>query len=173
MFAALACAAVFRVAIVTAFSTSTPDGDQYLELSRSIHQRGTFAFDDLAGAPAWTRLPGHPLFLVLAEGGRASDDPIRVAVVANALLDVATALLVFLILMDHGARRAAPLGFAAVVLSPVLTSSRRTYRASRSPPSCPRSRCGSRCAHDATRRTGTPRAPGSPAAPRCWSASIA
>lgn len=114
------CAAVaFRLTIVSQFATSSPDGDQYYALSQSLLRDGSFRFGANA-PPTCARLPGYPLFMAAVDlKPRAHDDHVHRAAFANALLDVATAVVVFLILWDRRLIGGA-IGFAIVIVFPLL-----------------------------------------------------
>ncbi len=117
---ALLTALLFRLALVTQFSTPTPDGEQYYTLAGSLRDRRVMSFSPKS-PPSYTRLPGYPLFLAALTPTRASQEAhARWAARANAMLDVATALIVLLMLRDFGLRRAPWVGFTAVVLFPLL-----------------------------------------------------
>src|SRR6476659_393311 len=91
---AIAVALAFRLAIVTDFSTPTPDGEQYYALARSLMHAHKLSFGTLA-QPSYTRLPGYPMFLTAVAPTRATQEQhARSASRANALLDVCTALFV-------------------------------------------------------------------------------
>jgi hypothetical protein len=117
---AVIVAVAFRLAIVTDFSTPTPDGEQYFALARSLAHAHKLSFGTLS-QPSYTRLPGYPLFLAAVAPTRGPQDQhARSASRANALLDVCTALFVFFMLRDAGLKRAPFIGFAAVILFPLL-----------------------------------------------------
>jgi 4-amino-4-deoxy-L-arabinose transferase-like glycosyltransferase len=115
-------ALAFRLAVVNSWHAPAGDGLQYYALSQTIEADHRFAF----GAnkpPQYSRLPGYPLFLaaVVHEAPTPLHTHLWKATMANALLDVATALLVFLIVRDRrlclGAATAA---FVAVIVCPML-----------------------------------------------------
>jgi hypothetical protein len=98
------------------------DGWQYMSLASELATAQRFAIGR-GDPPSYTRMPGYPLFLAFAaaRGEPITDVSIRRAAVANALLDVATALLVMLLLLELRRGWAAPVvGLVLVVLCPLL-----------------------------------------------------
>jgi 4-amino-4-deoxy-L-arabinose transferase-like glycosyltransferase len=117
---AITVALAFRLAIVTDFSTPTPDGEQYYALARSLAHAHKLSFGTLS-PPSYTRLPGYPVFLAAVAPTRGpQEEHARSASRANALLDVCTALMVLFMLRDAGLKRAPAIGFAAVIVFPLL-----------------------------------------------------
>ena len=115
-------ALAFRLVVVNSWHAPAGDGLQYYALSQSLFGDHRFAFG--ADKPLqYSRLPGYPLFLAAV----VHDAPIPLhthlwkATIANAFLDVASALLVFFLVRDRrlglGAAAAA---FVAVIVCPLL-----------------------------------------------------
>jgi 4-amino-4-deoxy-L-arabinose transferase-like glycosyltransferase len=110
----------FRLVIVHQFRTTTPDADQYCDLSNSLLRDGSYAFGPEPARLTHSRMPGYPLFMAAVDGRVSTAETfVHRATVANALLDVATAVFVWLILRDRKSR-AALAGAVAVLLYPVL-----------------------------------------------------
>ncbi|HEX9101112.1 MAG TPA: hypothetical protein VF997_02855, partial [Polyangia bacterium] len=125
--AALALAVVggalgFRLWVVAGWHAPAGDGLQYYALSQSLITEHRLAF-----APEkplqYSRLPGYPLFLaaIVHQSPIELHSHLWIAAQANAWLDLASALLVLLMVRDRrlglGAAWAA---FAAVVVCPML-----------------------------------------------------
>ena len=115
-------ALAFRLVVVNSWHAPAGDGLQYYALSQTIQTDHRFAFA-ATKPPQYSRLPGYPLFLaaVVHEAPAPLHTHLWKATMANALLDVASALLVFLIVRDRrlclGAATAA---FVAVIVCPML-----------------------------------------------------
>ncbi|MEO6952537.1 MAG: hypothetical protein ABI321_12035 [Polyangia bacterium] len=104
--ALLLCAVMYRQNIVAHFSSSSPDGDQYIALGRGV-RNGTLGF---GGGPSYARMPGYPLVLATLVGDARRAVVVKRAAHVNALLDVGSAVAVFLIAAELG------IGWLAVVL---------------------------------------------------------
>jgi 4-amino-4-deoxy-L-arabinose transferase-like glycosyltransferase len=115
-------ALAFRLAVVNSWHAPAGDGLQYYALSQSILKDHRFAFA-ADKPPQYSRLPGYPLFLaaVVHEAPTPLHTHLWKATMGNALLDVASALLIFLIVRQRrlglGAATAA---FVAVIVCPML-----------------------------------------------------
>lgn len=91
----------FRVAIALSFSSSSPDGDQYYALSQSLLRDGRYAYGPPPAALTYTRLPGYPILTAALDGQpRSRVAHVQRAALANALFDLATALVLVLILRE-------------------------------------------------------------------------
>jgi hypothetical protein len=87
---------VFRIAIVVTWHKTGGDGVQYYSLAEQLRASNTLAFE--AGRPSYSRLPGYPLFLayVVAPGDSVTlERHVRAATIANVLLDLLSALLLW------------------------------------------------------------------------------
>lgn len=120
--AVLAGGLLFRFAIVSAYSSSSPDGDQYFALAQTLIATGRYAFS--RGAPlTFSRLPGYPLVLALLVDHLAlTPHALHVtrATELNTLLDAGSALLIAALLREWGISRAASLlALAALLLCPL------------------------------------------------------
>ena len=109
----LLAAVLYRQNVVAHFSSGSPDSDQYIALARGL-RAGTLGFGH---GPSYARLPGYPLLLAPFAG-----DPRREVVVAraahlNALLDVGSAVAVWIIAAELGVGLLAAL---LVVVAPPL-----------------------------------------------------
>jgi 4-amino-4-deoxy-L-arabinose transferase-like glycosyltransferase len=119
--AAVASALAFRLYVVAGWHASAGDGLQYYELSQSLLRDHELAFGP-GKAPQYSRLPGYPLFLAAV----VHKTPIELhehlwrAAQANAVLDVASALLVLLMVRRRFGRAAGWAAFAAVIVCPML-----------------------------------------------------
>jgi 4-amino-4-deoxy-L-arabinose transferase-like glycosyltransferase len=115
-------ALVFRLLVVNSWHAPAGDGLQYYALSQSILSDHRFAFA-ATKPPQFSRLPGYPLFLaaVVHEAPTPLHTHLWKATMGNAVLDVASALLVFVLVRDRrlglGAATAA---FVAVIVCPML-----------------------------------------------------
>jgi hypothetical protein len=119
----IAAALAFRIAVVASWHAPAGDGIQYYKLSQELWRHGRFAFGPEPQEPIWSRLPGYPLFLALVVHGApvGLDTHLRRATVANALLDVGTALLMASLLARRRSGRGAPeLTFALVIFCPLV-----------------------------------------------------
>jgi hypothetical protein len=116
-------AAAFRFAIVHQYSSSSPDGDQYYRLSRELIRAGRYALGPQPKPLTYSRLPGFPLFAA-AFSVRSTLTPqatVRRQAFVNVALDLATALLLVLMLRDVGARpRSGPVAVAMVAICPLM-----------------------------------------------------
>lgn len=121
LLASVAGAVTLRFAIVEGYHVGAVDGQQYIQLADTVVARQVFAFG-LDAPPTFTRLPGYPLFLayVVRVTGLHYDRQVLRACQANSLLDVASALLVFLMLRRRAGPWAALVGFWLVALCPLL-----------------------------------------------------
>jgi 4-amino-4-deoxy-L-arabinose transferase-like glycosyltransferase len=119
----LLSAAIFRVAVVREYSSSSPDGQQYHRLARELIRAGRFALGPPPQPLTFSRLPGYPLF-VAAVAVRASlgdQEIVRRAALANVVLDLLTALLLALLLRDLGMPRwNGAVAVALVALCPLM-----------------------------------------------------
>ncbi len=115
-------ALLFRLAIVITWHAPAGDGVQYYQLSQELRRAARYAYAPPPAPLSYSRLPGYPLFLA-ATVSPFHPLPLGVhvvwATVENVLLDLATALLVFLILHERR-MRGAKLALALVVLCPTL-----------------------------------------------------
>lgn len=118
----VSAALAFRLHAVADWHAPAGDGLQYYSLSQSLIGQRKLAFGP-GRPPHYSRLPGYPLFLaaVVHDWPMALPAHLWKATRANALLDVGTALLVFLLLRRRGfPLGAAVAGFVAVVVCPML-----------------------------------------------------
>lgn len=116
--------ACFRLTLVSEYRVPAVDGLQYYALSQQLLSSGRFAFAPPPAPPTYSRLPGYPLFLAYVAVRQAPVDlgtHLLRATRVQALLDVGTALLVFLVLRTLAAGTAAAfLGLALVLVTPLL-----------------------------------------------------
>ena len=115
-------ALVFRLRIVQSWHAPAGDGLQYYALSQTLIHDHKLAFASNK-PPQFSRLPGYPLFLaaIVYEAPLPLHTHLWIAAQANALLDILSALLVFLILRQRRiGLPAAWAAFAAVVVCPML-----------------------------------------------------
>ena len=119
---AVAATLAFRLAIVEGYHVPGGSGHQYHQLATQLQASHRFAYGPPPAPLTHGMVPGYSLFLAFV--ARTVPAPtvhrhyLRAAR-ANALLDVATALLVALALRRRG-RLAAGLGFAFVATCPIL-----------------------------------------------------
>lgn len=120
----LALSAWLRLLVVQSWHAPAGDGMDFHQLSQELRLRGRFAYGPPPLPLSYGRLPGYPIFLAYAAVREA---PLSIAahVVkatrANVVLDLGTALLVFLILRELGVgRRGALAGLVATLLCPML-----------------------------------------------------
>jgi len=112
----------FRLYTVAGWHAPAGDGLQYYALSQSLIGGHRFAFGP-AKPLQYSRLPGYPLFLaaIVHQSPMELHTHLWIAAQANCVLDLGSALLVFLLLRHRrfclGAATAA---FIAVVLCPML-----------------------------------------------------
>jgi hypothetical protein len=119
---AVLAALVFRLLVVQTWHAPAGDGLQYYALSQSLVTDGRLAFGPYKPLQ-YSRLPGYPLLLaaVVHEPGIPLHRHLWYAAQANALLDVGSALLVFLLLRRRRlGLGVAWAGFAAVIVCPML-----------------------------------------------------
>lgn len=115
----LACVALlglaFRVAIVRAYPSASPDSHQYYALAESLLRDGRLAFGPPPAQLTHTRPPGYPLFLALVDHRLMPERQHTLRVVtANAILDSLTALCLVALALQWG------LGFAAGAIALVF-----------------------------------------------------
>lgn len=120
----LSLGALFRLQLARGYHVPAVDGRQYFALSQQLAAAGRFAYGPPPAPPSFTRLPGYPLFLAFVAVRQAPVD-LETHLVRTtrmqALLDVGTALLAFLILRGLRASFAiALLGASLVIASPLL-----------------------------------------------------
>ena len=124
LFVLIALALTFRLAVVLSFHATAGDGTQYYKLAEQLRLTGRFAYAKPPAPSTWSRLPGYPLFLaatsVFHRGPSTVEEHTTRAVCENAVLDVGTALLVFVMLEAAVSALAAYLGFVLVVLCPII-----------------------------------------------------
>jgi hypothetical protein len=114
---ALLALVIVRLAIVVTWHKPGGDGIQYLALANHLRDDNTLAFVD--GQPAYSRLPGYPLFLayLVAPGhSKSLGYHLRSATIANVVLDLLSALLLWLAARRLGLRRAWAAGLAFLLL---------------------------------------------------------
>ncbi len=118
---ALAVGIALRIAFVATWHAPAGDGVHYYKLSQELTAHGRFALGP--GEPVtYVRMPGYPLFLAYLAVRQAPislERHLRFATGANVVLDLATALLVFLILRRFGVGPALT-GVGMVLLCPIL-----------------------------------------------------
>ena len=120
--AIVGAALALRLAAVNSWHAPAGDGLQYYALSQSLIAEHRLAFEP-GKPPQYSRLPGYPLFAaaVVHRAPTPLHTHLWKATMGNAVLDVASALLVFLIVR---ARRlglgAATAAFFAVISCPML-----------------------------------------------------
>ncbi|MGZ3439969.1 MAG: hypothetical protein ACXVDD_10645 [Polyangia bacterium] len=115
-------ALAFRLVVVNSWHAPAGDGLQYYALSQSLLHDHRFAFA-ANKPPQFSRLPGYPLFLaaVVHEAPTPLHTHLWKATMGNAFLDVASALLVFLIVRQRRLGLApATAAFVAVIVCPML-----------------------------------------------------
>jgi 4-amino-4-deoxy-L-arabinose transferase-like glycosyltransferase len=120
--AVVSAALAFRLFIVSSWHAPAGDGLQYYALSQTLIHDHRFAFA-ANKPPQFSRLPGYPLFLaaIVHEAPLPMHTHLWIAAQANAILDILSALLVFLILRQRRiGLPAAWAAFAAVVVCPML-----------------------------------------------------
>ncbi|MSP60639.1 MAG: hypothetical protein EXR72_09925 [Myxococcales bacterium] len=114
----------FRLSLVAGYRVPAVDGRQYYALSQQLVKDGRFAYSPPPAPLAWSRMPGYALFLahvVVREAPVDLATHLLRATRANALLDVATALLVFLLLRERRSGLGASLcGLVLVLVCPIL-----------------------------------------------------
>lgn len=112
----------FRLAIVDRFHSSSPDGEQYYLLAQELWRDGRLAFAPPPAQLTHSRLPGYPLFLafLVDRGPLPQKDHVLRATRANVLLDLGTAVLVWLLLRDRGWPKAAWVALVACLGCPLL-----------------------------------------------------
>jgi 4-amino-4-deoxy-L-arabinose transferase-like glycosyltransferase len=112
----------FRLSIVAAYHTSSPDGDQYFRLSQSLLRDHRYAFSPPPAPPTFARPPGYPLFLAyfVDRGILPRDAHIARAAYANVLIDLFTAIVLYFLLRDRRLPVVAALALAAVFACPLL-----------------------------------------------------
>jgi 4-amino-4-deoxy-L-arabinose transferase-like glycosyltransferase len=112
----------FRLAIVTSFHSSSPDGDQYYKLAQELWRNGRLAFAPPPAPLTHSRLPGYPLFLafLVDRGPLPQSEHVVRATRANVLLDLGTAVLVWLLLRDRGRPKAAWVALVVCLGCPLL-----------------------------------------------------
>jgi hypothetical protein len=119
----LVALAVFRWRVVNSWHVPAGDGIEYFHLSQELTEHDRYAHGSREPL-TYVRLPGYPLFLTHVAVRRAPaplETHLRRATHANVLLDVGTALLVLLVLLDRQAGApAAILGAALVLVCPIL-----------------------------------------------------
>jgi len=121
--AALAAGLALRLALVAGYHVAAVDGMQYYALSQELWKDGRLAYAPPPAPLAYSRLPGYPLLLahVAVRGAVPAAIHVDRATRFNAVLDVLTALLAFLVLRGLGAPRGAgPLALVLVLLAPLL-----------------------------------------------------
>src|SRR6266511_4115669 len=119
----LLSAAIFRVAVVREYSSSSPDGVQYYRLSRELIGAGRFALGPPPQPLTYSRLPGYPLFVaaVAVRPSLSDQEVVRRAALANVVLDLLTAILLVLIVRNLGMPRwHGPLAVTLVALCPLM-----------------------------------------------------
>ena len=96
--------AIFRFAVVEQYSSTSPDGDQYYQLSQELIRARRFAFGPPPARLTYSRLPGYPLFLayVAVRGPSTLSASVHRATAANVVLDLLTGVLLILILRELG-----------------------------------------------------------------------
>ena len=112
----------FRLAIVAHFHSSSPDGEQYHLLSQELWRNGRLAFGPPPAPLTHSRLPGYPLFLAFLVDRELlpqSEHVVR-ATRANALLDLGTAVVLWLLLRDRGWPKAAWVALMMCLGCPLL-----------------------------------------------------
>ncbi len=113
---------VFRLLVVRVWRAPAGDGLDYFALSQELLLHGRFAYSSWPSPLSYARMPGYPLFLAYVAVRAAPlslEQHLVRAAVANTLLDVGTALLVYLLLRGQGLRRAVA-GAALVLVCPLL-----------------------------------------------------
>jgi len=119
----LAGGLALRLALVAGYHVAAVDGMQYYALSQELWKDGRLAYAPPPAPLAYSRLPGYPLLLahVAVRGAVPAAVHVERATRWNAVFDVLTALLAYLILRELGAPRGAgPLALGLVLLAPLL-----------------------------------------------------
>jgi hypothetical protein len=120
--AAIVGALAMRIRIVEGWHAAAGDGKQYYQLSQELRLNGRLAYGPAPEPLQYSRVPGYPLFLSYVAVRKAPiklETHLRSAVLWNAILDVATALLVLLMARQRrlGSGWA---GFACVIVFPLM-----------------------------------------------------
>ena len=105
----IAAALLFRLAVVSSYQAPAGDGLQYFKLSHELRQNRRFAYAPPPAPLAFTRLPGYPLFLAFIAQPSLPltlEQHLLWATRWNALLDVASGVLIFAILRKNFSRSA-------------------------------------------------------------------
>ena len=106
--AILIVAAAFCFRVVDAWHVPAGDGIQYWQIAQQLEKRLTLAYSD-RGQPAYTRLPGYPMFLAFVASRaaaleRTADHHLERATRANVLLHILTSLLIWWMLRVRNVR---------------------------------------------------------------------
>ncbi len=131
LIALLVGGAFFRLAVVRSFHAPAGDGLQYYALSQELSRANRFAYGPPPHPLTYTRLPGYPLFLAyvaIRQPGLPLVQHIVTATKANVVLDLGSAVLVFLMLGRLRRQLGEPspflhaplLGLGFVLASPLL-----------------------------------------------------
>lgn len=114
---ALIVLVVIRFAIVATWHQPGGDGVQYYSLATQLRSNHTFGFQ--ADTPSHARLPGYPLFLAfLADPMRSVSFwmHVRTATIANVILDILSAFLLWRTARVLGLRKAVFVGVSFLLL---------------------------------------------------------
>jgi len=122
---ALLCAAgvARRMAVIQEYRNFAGDGWQYFHLAEQLVKSHRYAFAPPPVPPAWTRLPGYPLFVAWFGhfGDNFQPDNVGYLVArAQCFVDVLTALFAFLLAREAGLRAPPWLALALCLGSPLL-----------------------------------------------------
>jgi hypothetical protein len=105
---------LFRLLVVNSFQAPAGDGVQYFRISQELARSHRFAYGPPPAPLAYSRLPGYPLFLAFVAVRQAGIDihkHLVRATIWNAILDLGTVVLLYLLLrerrMQWGVRLAA------------------------------------------------------------------
>ena len=118
-------AVVRRINALTEYRNYAGDGRQYYKLAKSMVEQRRYSFGPDLG-PAWSRLPGYPIFVAAAGWGapRFNDADVGARVArSQAVLDAATGVLAFLVAWEVGLVAPAWLAVALCASSPLLAMS--------------------------------------------------
>ncbi len=113
-----------RMQVVEEYRNFAGDGWQYFHLAEELIKDHRYALGPAPQPPAWTRLPGYPLFIAWFGrwgGDKFAPDQVSYLVArAQCFVDVLTALLAFLLAREAGLRAPPWLALALCLGSPLL-----------------------------------------------------
>ena len=121
LLAALVAVVALRAEVLREWHKPAGDGLQYYQLSQSLVRDGRYALAPPPAPPTYGRMPGYPLLLAyVAVRVPAGLEPhLLRATIANLILDLGTAAMLFLLLRRHS-RRAAFIALFLALTYPLL-----------------------------------------------------